>query len=107
MACRRADGTSGREECPSVSLLLDRGAVASRRVAAAGGLAPLSRSLAADLRPLLSAEPYVPTEKARMSRTGGRCPADATSLDFDPGSPRAHRCPACGRVYDDEAHFRI
>ena len=27
-------------------------------------------------------------------------------LEFDPWSPRAHRCPTCGAVFDDDAHYR-
>jgi hypothetical protein len=47
----------------------------------------------------------VPREKARLSRSGGRCPDDATLLEFDPFSPRNHRCPKCGRTYEGEAHY--
>ncbi|HET7457323.1 MAG TPA: heparinase II/III family protein, partial [Gemmatimonadaceae bacterium] len=90
-----------------MTLLLSREAVASRRAAAADGLRPLADSLASDLRPLLSREPFVPDEKARLTRAGGRCAADGAMLDFDPLAPRAHRCPRCSRVYDDEVHYRF
>ena len=78
-----------------------------RAAIAAGPLAPLADSLAADLDRLLPDETiFVPPDKARMSRKGGRCERDGTFLEFDPGSPRRHRCPACGTVFDDEAHYR-
>ena len=73
----------------------------------AGPLAPLARSLAADLDRLLPDEDYfIPAEKARMTRKGGRCERDGTSLEFDPLSPRRHRCPVCGSVFDAEEHYR-
>jgi hypothetical protein len=87
-------------------LLHDGARLVERRAAAAGGLAPLAASLAADLEPLLSGQPFIPTEKARLSRAGGRCPRDGTMLGFDPWSPRLHACPSCGARYDDEAHYR-
>ncbi|MFL5578127.1 MAG: heparinase II/III family protein [Gemmatimonadaceae bacterium] len=89
-----------------MTLLLAPGDAARRRAAARGALAPLADSLAADLAPVVGGELFVPLEKARLSRAGGRCPADGATLDFEPQSPRAHRCPVCGRVYDDEAHYR-
>ena len=89
-----------------MNLLLSGEQLTARRSVAAGPLAPLFASLAADLEPLVTADLYFPTEKARLSRAGGRCPRDGTPLDFDPWSPRAHRCPACGNVYGDEEHFR-
>jgi len=30
------------------------------------------------------------------------CDEDGTRLAFDPASPHEHRCPTCGKVYDDE-----
>src|SRR5690349_14207057 len=41
-----------------------------------------------------------------MTRRGGRCEVDGTLLEFDPFSPRTHRCPRCGRVFDDDSHYR-
>ena len=41
-----------------------------------------------------------------MTRRGGRCEVDGTLLAFDPHSPRVHRCPSCGRVFDDDTHYR-
>ena len=89
-----------------MSLLLKRDELTGRRAVAAGPLAPLAASLAADLEPVVNANLYFPAEKARLSRAGGRCPRDGTPLDFDPWSPRAHRCPTCGNVFDDDAHYR-
>ena len=78
-----------------------------RRSVAGGPLAPLADSLAADLDRLLPDEDFfIPGEKARLTRSGGRCARDGVLLEFDPRSPRRHRCPQCGRTYDDEAHYR-
>ena len=87
-----------------MSLLLDRDAIDERRRVAAAGLAPLAASLAADLGRVLDERPHVPERKSRLSRAGGRCADDGTALEFDPFSPDLHRCPRCGRLYDDEAH---
>lgn len=87
-------------------LWLSPGALAARRAAARGPLAPLAASLAADLAPFLDAPLPLPAEKARLSRAGGRCPRDGAFLRFDPRSPRLHQCPRCGNAYDDEAHYR-
>lgn len=89
-------------------LLLPTARLAERRrlVAPGGPLAPLAASLAADLAPVVARPVWLPAEKARLSRTGGRCPSDGTLLTFDPCSPRRHTCPRCGGAYDDEAHYR-
>lgn len=79
----------------------------TRRVQVEGtGLAVLADSLADDLDRLLPDEDFlVPTEKAMLTRRGGRCDRDGQLLEFDPQSPHRHRCPACGAVYDrDEDH---
>lgn len=78
-----------------------------RRSLAHNGLAPLAASLREDLSPLL-AQPdlFIPTEKARLTRAGGRCPTHGVLLDFDPWSPRAHTCPVCGVAYTQEEHYR-
>ena len=89
-----------------MTVLLNGADLAARRRAASGGLRGLAKSLAQDLEPLLAAPLFVPPEKARMTRRGGRCENDGTMLDFDPWSPRAHRCPRCGSVFDDETHYR-
>src|SRR5688572_18179629 len=73
----------------------------------AGPLAPLTASLAADLDRLLPDEDFfIPAEKARMTRRGGRCERDGAFLEFDPQSPRLHRCPVCGAAFDAEEHYR-
>lgn len=78
-----------------------------RRDVAAGPLASLADSLAADLDRLLpDADFFVPREKARMTRRGGRCERDGTFLDFDPRSPHRHRCPTCGAEYEGDEHYR-
>jgi hypothetical protein len=79
----------------------------ARRALARGALAPLADSLAGDLEALLAAETlFVPTEKARLTRAGGRCATDGVLLDFDPWSSRRHRCSRCGSEYDGEEHYR-
>ncbi len=81
-------------------------ALASRRAAAVGPLAPLAASLSADLKPYLAADLPLPAEKARLSQIGGRCPVDGSFLRFDPLTRRSHSCPRCGATYTDEAHYR-
>jgi hypothetical protein len=78
-----------------------------RRAAAIGPLAPLAQSLARDLELLESREIYFPSEKALLSREGGRCARDGTLLEFDPFEPHAHRCPVCGEVYRGGLHDRF
>jgi hypothetical protein len=87
-------------------LLLPHSGLDERRAAAAGPLAPLADSLAAELEPLLRRELYVPAAKALLSRAGGRCEVDGSALDFDPWSPHHHRCPKCGRSWSGEQHHR-
>jgi hypothetical protein len=62
--------------------------------------------LAAELEPLLRTPLHFPTQKALLSREGGRCADDGTTLDFDPYSPRQHRCPKCGTVFTGDLHDR-
>lgn len=90
-----------------MTLLLDDDALAARRAVVANELAPLAASLAADLAPLLGREPYIPREKALLSRDGGRCARDGAMLEFDPYSPHVHRCPLCGTGYEGEHHDRF
>ena len=78
----------------------------ARRTAASGPLRDLADSLARDLEPVMSRDLFIPVEKARMTRRGGRCEVDGTMLEFDPWSPRLHQCPKCGAVFDDETHYR-
>jgi len=89
-----------------VTVLLHAGDLAARRQAAPGTLHPLADSLARDLEPLMGRDVFIPPEKARMTRRGGRCEQDGTMLEFDPWSPRAHRCPKCASVFDDDTHYR-
>jgi hypothetical protein len=89
-----------------VSVLLDAPALLARRGVAEGPLRTLADSLASDLAPVLARTLFVPNEKARLTRRGGRCEKDGTLLEFEPFSPRKHRCPRCGTVYDDDSHYR-
>ncbi len=90
-----------------MSVLIDKDGLERRRRAAAGPLKPLAESLASDLEPLLGRELYFPSEKALLSRAGGRCEVDGTMLEFDPFSPHEHHCSRCGRVYTGELHDRF
>src|SRR5690348_519986 len=87
-------------------LLLPASRVEERKAAARGPLAPLFQSLAAELEPVMHRDLYIPRQKALLSRAGGRCERDASTLEFDPFSPHSHRCPACGTTYSGEAHDR-
>jgi hypothetical protein len=89
-----------------VTVLLHRAALEARRPVVGEPLRSLADSLASDLEPVLARELFIPDEKARMTRRGGRCESDGTLLEFDPFSPRAHRCPKCGAVFEDDAHYR-
>jgi hypothetical protein len=89
-------------------LLLDRARLDERRTAARDGgpLAPLADSIATDLEFVMARKLFVPTEKALLSRAGGRCEDDGAQLDFDPYAPDEHLCPKCGRIYTGEYHYR-
>jgi hypothetical protein len=87
-------------------ILLSMDAIARRRDIAANELAGLRTSLTRDLQPLLDTPLFIPAEKARLTRAGGRCPLDGEMLEFDPFSPRAHRCPRCDAVHDSDEHYR-
>ena len=89
-----------------MTVLLQPADLDARRPSARGTLRALADSLAQDLEPLMARELFIPPEKARMTRRGGRCEHDGTMLEFDPWSPRAHRCPKCGSVFDDDTHYR-
>lgn len=92
-----------------MTVLLTAAQLAARAavVEDAPALRALLQSLRDDLAPLLQAgAPWIPPDKARMTRRGGRCPAHGALLDFDPWQPRAHRCPVCGTVYREEEHYR-
>ena len=94
-----------REREP-VTVLLDGARLRERSAVAAGPLLALTESLARDLDPVLERELFIPQEKARMTRRGGRCEVDGSLLEFDPWSPRVHRCPQCRRSFDDDTHYR-
>ena len=90
-----------------MTLLLTSAERHERVRVADGALATLADSLAADLEPLLVKGVEIPRDKARLSRAGGRCPADGAQLDYDPWSPHVHRCTRCGRSYEGEDHYRF
>ena len=87
-------------------LLLADDLLDDRRRAARGPLAPLYNSLASELEPLVGRDLFVPREKALLSRAGGRCEKDGTTLEFDPWSPQSHHCPRCGTVHTGSLHHR-
>jgi hypothetical protein len=89
-----------------VSLLLSPEALAERRRAAAGPLAPLVQSLRRDLDAVLTRGVEIPRAKALLSRDGGRCPQHGTALEFDPYRPHEHRCPVDGELFRGERHDR-
>jgi Heparinase II/III-like protein len=74
------------ESSPELSALLDR--------------------LVQRAEPVLARMPEVPAQKALLTADGGVCPEDGTRLTFDPWSPRAHRCPRCGKQHQGERHDR-
>lgn len=90
-----------------MTLLCTDDKLIARRAVAAGPLANLAASLAADLEPLLSRALYFPSEKALLTRVGGRCPRDGTLLDFDPFNPQEHRCLSCGDTCRGDSHDRF
>jgi hypothetical protein len=90
-----------------MSLLISEQGLHERTIVAAGPLAPLTASLTADLDRVLEHEIHFPRDKALLSRDGGRCTRDGALLDFDPFSPREHRCPRCGEVYQGTLHDRF
>jgi hypothetical protein len=55
---------------------------------------------------LATAEPFIPEEKALLSRAGGVCPDDGSRLRFDPDAPFVHRCGRCGRECSGPRHHR-
>ena len=90
-----------------MTLLVTPEELEARRMAAAGPLAPLARSLANDLAIVRGRPLFVPAEKALLSREGGRCERDGTLLEFNPFEPESHRCGVCGTVYAGELHYRF
>jgi heparinase II/III-like protein len=90
-----------------MKLILNDGVVAARGAIARTELAPLAQALAAELQRVEEQELYIPKEKALLSRAGGRCERDGTTLEFDPFSPHRHRCPTCGTIHVGELHDRF
>jgi len=89
-----------------MTLLISRDGLVRRREIASGPLAGLTASLRADLEPIVQASPDIPEVKALLSRDGGRCSRDGATLEWNPYSPGAHRCPVCGSVYEGDRHYR-
>ena len=87
-------------------ILLNSRDLAVRRRVAANALAPLARSLRADMERVLRDAPAISGQKAMLTRDGGRCPDDGAPLDFDPYSPHAHRCPTCSAIQTGDRHHR-
>lgn len=89
-------------------LLIDPRQLEERRRAIAEGreLTRLFESLVSELEPLQRQGVRIPQAKALLSRAGGRCADDGTTLEFDPFAPDAHRCPRCGKSYRGEVHDR-
>lgn len=89
-----------------MTILLNASDFPARQRIASGALAPLADSLRAEMARVLREAPAISGQKAMLSRDGGRCPTDGASLEFDPYSPHAHRCPVCGIVQTGERHHR-
>lgn len=87
-------------------LLLDATGLQGRRAAARGEMAPLAQSLAADLEKVMSRPVFIPPEKAKLTRIGGRCGKDGMMLTFDPFEPHEHECPRCHTRYREGEHYR-
>ncbi len=67
-------------------------------------LQPLAHGLVHELAPLLARPWPIPPRKARLTRVGGRCPADGAPLTFDPWRPHEHACPQCDAVHHGVEH---
>ncbi|HSR14173.1 MAG TPA: heparinase II/III family protein [Gemmatimonadales bacterium] len=75
-------------------------------IAANPSLAALEARVRGRVERLLREPPAVPAVKAMLSRDGGSCPDDGTTLGFDPWSPDRHACPTCGKTFAGERHHR-
>ncbi|HUF36744.1 MAG TPA: heparinase II/III family protein, partial [Gemmatimonadales bacterium] len=82
--------------------------LAERReiIAGSADLQALQATIVRRAAPLLQRMPVIPPAKALLSADGGLCPQDAAMLEFDPWSPRAHRCARCDREHAGERHDR-
>jgi heparinase II/III-like protein len=87
-------------------ILLNSSDFPARQRIALGALAPLADSLRTEMDRVLREAPAISGQKAMLSRDGGRCTLDGASLEFDPYSPHAHRCPVCGTMYTGERNHR-
>jgi len=78
----------------------------SRReeINAGGDLGRLYERLLQRAGPVLERMPPVPDTKALLTANGGVCPEDGTRLEFNPWSPRDHRCPRCERQFSGARH---
>lgn len=89
-----------------MKILLNSSDLEARKRIAGGSLRPLADSLRADMDRVLREAPAISGQKAMLTRDGGRCPHDGATLDFDPYSPHAHRCPICGEIQTRERDHR-
>jgi hypothetical protein len=87
-------------------LSTDRLEARREALAASADLRALRDRLAMRVAPLLERLPEIPPHKALLSVDGGVCSHEGAALEFDPWSPRAHRCPSCGTVASGERHDR-
>lgn len=88
--------------------MLTAESIESRRalIAEHAELQTLAQRVRGRVERILQEMPEVPRLKALLSRDGGVCPEDGSALTYDPWSPSAHRCPACGREWTGERHDR-
>jgi hypothetical protein len=87
-------------------LTLERLEARRETVRSAPDLAALLARIAERNQRLITEPPEVPAAKALLSADGGVCPEHGTALEFDPWSPRDHRCAACGRFHRGVRHDR-
>jgi len=92
----------------TMNLLISGESLAVRRsgIASSADLTALDRHLSADVAKVLAQPPYVPEQKALLSRWGAHCRDDEAELAFDPFQPHAQRCSQCGKVWDTEQTHR-
>ncbi len=69
-------------------------------------LGALADALVVELERLVNADlaDRIPTQKARLTKIGGRCPVHGTYLEFNPWTPHEHRCIACDKSYVAREH---
>jgi hypothetical protein len=75
-------------------------------IEAAPELSALLQRLVERAAPVLQRMPAIPEAKALLTADGGVCPDDGSRLEFDPWSPRSHRCTRCGKEFSGERHDR-